>query len=61
MMGREEEAQAAYREAMAAAKGVSPSAWTKSCAALKRATPDELKDMQAAAIFLTFGTGTSFD
>ena len=57
MLGREAEAQATYRQAMKVAKGVSPSTWTKCCASLKKVTDDELDEIDAAATFLTYGTG----
>ena len=57
MLGREAEAQATYRQAMKVARGVSPSTWTKCCASLKKVTDDDLDEMDAAATFLTYGTG----
>ncbi len=57
MLGRGEEAQAAYAEAIEASRGVSASTYTKALAALKSHTPELLVEMEAAARYLAWAAG----
>lgn len=52
MMGREEEAQAAYEEAVEAAQGVSPGSYFKALASLKQFDAGQVEVMEDAARFL---------
>lgn len=58
MLGQEQAAEDAYRLAMQQSKGLAPATWSKACASVKNLTTEELKEMEAAATFLTYGRGT---
>ena len=57
MLGRGEEAQAAYAEAIETSRGVAASTYTKALAAVKSHTPELLAEMEAAARYLAQAAG----
>ena len=57
MLGREEEAQEAYREAVEASQGVSPGSYAKALTALNEYTAGEFAAMEEAASYLKLSEG----
>lgn len=59
MLGREEEAQAAYAEAAEAAHGVAPGSYAKALASLKQFDSAQIAAMEEAVRFLKLNAGAS--
>ncbi len=57
MLGREEEAQEAYREAVQQAAGVAPGSFAKALASLKSFDDEVISAMEEAVRFLRLGQG----
>ena len=59
MLGREEEAQAAYMEAADVADGVAPGSYAKALASLKEFEDSQVEAMEEAVQFLKLTAGAS--
>ncbi|KAK9809069.1 hypothetical protein WJX72_008857 [[Myrmecia] bisecta] len=57
MLGKAEQAQQAYLDAIQAARGATPDTFAKAYASLKTFTEDQLSDLENAVAFLALATG----